>query len=135
MVPIAREILVHDKVRFLITVVGLSFVMVMIVYNFGVFFGTVGESVSLVARALANNPRVILADEPTGNLDSNAGRIVVELLKRRAREQNSGVVIVTHDNRIVDVADRVLYLVDGLLASKELHLPAWEREGRVPAGL
>lgn len=68
-----------------------------------------------IARALANSPRMILADEPTGNLDSNTGRIVVELMTRLARQRDSGVVIVTHDNRIMDVADRVLHLSDGSL--------------------
>ena len=68
-----------------------------------------------IARALANNPPVILADEPTGNLDSKTGGIVVELLTGLARQRGSGVVIVTHDNRILDAADRVLYLSDGSL--------------------
>jgi putative ABC transport system ATP-binding protein len=69
-----------------------------------------------IARALANDPKVLLADEPTGSLDSQTGRIVVDLLAGLAREKGSGVVIVTHDNRILDVADRVLHLVDGALA-------------------
>jgi putative ABC transport system ATP-binding protein len=69
-----------------------------------------------IARALANDPKVLLADEPTGSLDSQTGRTVVNLLAGLAREEGSGVVIVTHDNRIVDVADRVLHLVDGALA-------------------
>ena len=68
-----------------------------------------------IARALANRPQVILADEPTGNLDSNSGRIVVEILTGLARRQGCGVVIVTHDSRIRDIADRVLYLSDGSL--------------------
>lgn len=68
-----------------------------------------------IARALANNPKVILADEPTGNLDSNAGRTVVEILVGLAREHGCGVVIVTHDSRILDIADRVLHIVDGAL--------------------
>ena len=68
-----------------------------------------------IARALANRPKVILADEPTGNLDSNSGRIVVEILTGLARQQGCGVLIVTHDSRIRDIADRVLYLVDGSL--------------------
>lgn len=71
-----------------------------------------------IARALAGNPRVILADEPTGNLDSNTGHVVVELMTGLARERGSGVVIVTHDDRILDVADRVLRLSDGALVSE-----------------
>ncbi len=76
-----------------------------------------------IARALANNPKVILADEPTGNLDSTAGRIVVDLMAGLARQRGSGVVIVTHDNRILDIADRVLYLSDGLLVEEALQHP------------
>jgi putative ABC transport system ATP-binding protein len=68
-----------------------------------------------IARALANDPTLILADEPTGNLDSKTGRVVVDLLAGLARERGRGVVIVTHDTRILDVADRVLYLADGAL--------------------
>jgi len=68
-----------------------------------------------IARALANNPKIILADEPTGNLDSTVGRVVVEILVRLAREGGRGVVIVTHDSRILDIADRVLQLSDGTL--------------------
>ncbi|MBI5871067.1 MAG: ABC transporter ATP-binding protein [Actinobacteria bacterium] len=69
-----------------------------------------------LARALANDPPLILADEPTGNLDSKSGREVMDLLVRLAREENKAVVIVTHDPRIIDIADRVLWLEDGLLA-------------------
>jgi ABC-type lipoprotein export system ATPase subunit len=53
-----------------------------------------------IARAMANRPRLILADEPTGNLDSNSGHVVVEMLTELARQQGSGVVIVIHDSRI-----------------------------------
>ena len=66
-----------------------------------------------VARALANNPPLVLADEPTANLDSTAGHQVIELLRRIAKEQNRTVVIVSHDVRIADAADRVLWLEDG----------------------
>ncbi len=68
-----------------------------------------------IARALANNPRIILADEPTGNLDSVAGHSVAAILSGLARQQGCGVVIVTHDSRICDIADRVLHIVDGSL--------------------
>ncbi len=68
-----------------------------------------------IARALAANPRLLLADEPTAALDSRTGREVVELLRRLAREQSCAVLMVTHDPRIVDVADRLLEMEDGHL--------------------
>ena len=68
-----------------------------------------------IARALAANPRLLLADEPTAAWDSRTGREVVELLRRLAREQSCAVLMVTHDPRIVDVADRLLQMEDGRL--------------------
>jgi len=72
-----------------------------------------------IARALANGPQLVLADEPTGNLDSRRGAEVLALLVRVSREQGAAVVIVTHDPRAADVADRVFALRDGRLASHE----------------
>jgi len=69
-----------------------------------------------IARALANNPRVILGDEPTANLDSRHGQDVMRLLKQIATEQDRAVVVVSHDQRIREVADRVIWLEDGRLA-------------------
>jgi putative ABC transport system ATP-binding protein len=66
-----------------------------------------------IARALANDPQLILADEPTGNLDSKHGHDVVVLLRDAAKKQGRTVVIVSHDHRIREVADRVLWLEDG----------------------
>jgi len=66
-----------------------------------------------IARALANDPQLILADEPTANLDSRHGHEVVELLHDIAKAQQRTIVIVSHDHRIRDVADRVLWLQDG----------------------
>lgn len=71
-----------------------------------------------VARALANNPPIILADEPTGNLDSRSGRDLMMLLFELAREEGKAVVVVSHDQRIADIADRVLWLEDGHLSNK-----------------
>jgi putative ABC transport system ATP-binding protein len=73
-----------------------------------------------VARALANRPSVILADEPTAALDSVRGRQVMELFRKVAHEQNAGVVVVTHDHRALDVFDRTLEMEDGKLI---LHQP------------
>jgi putative ABC transport system ATP-binding protein len=66
-----------------------------------------------IARALVNHPRIILADEPTASLDRQSGRDVVDLIQTLAREEGAAVVLVTHDNRILDVADRILHLEDG----------------------
>ena len=70
-----------------------------------------------IARALVNRPRVVLADEPTASLDKQSGRDVVELIQELAREEGTSVVLVTHDNRILDVADRILHLEDGHVKS------------------
>jgi putative ABC transport system ATP-binding protein len=73
-----------------------------------------------IARALANRPRLILADEPTAALDERSGRDVVNLLKALAREQRTTSLIVTHDNRILDVADRIVSMVDGRIKKNVL---------------
>lgn len=70
-----------------------------------------------IARALAGSPKLIMADEPTAALDSYNGHAVIELLARLAKQEGCTVVMVTHDPRIVDVADRVAYLEDGILKS------------------
>ncbi|WP_414153421.1 ATP-binding cassette domain-containing protein [Prochlorococcus sp. MIT 1300] len=70
-----------------------------------------------IARALAARPKLLLADEPTAALDSVTGREVVDLLKKLAKEQGSAVLMVTHDPRIQGVADRLLKMEDGRLAS------------------
>lgn len=66
-----------------------------------------------IARALANDPALILADEPTANLDSSIGRDVARLLRRLATDEGRTVVIVSHDDRLREIADRVLWLEDG----------------------
>jgi putative ABC transport system ATP-binding protein len=68
-----------------------------------------------VARALANRPNLILADEPTAALDSVRGRQVMELFRKVAHEQNAGVIVVTHDQRALDVFDRIFEMEDGAL--------------------
>jgi putative ABC transport system ATP-binding protein len=70
-----------------------------------------------IARALANDPAVILADEPTANLDSKIGHEIARLLRRIATEEGRSVVLVSHDPRLRDVADRVLWLEDGAFRS------------------
>ncbi|NEQ24085.1 MAG: ABC transporter ATP-binding protein [Microcoleus sp. SIO2G3] len=71
-----------------------------------------------IARALAGNPQLIMADEPTAALDSHSGHTVIELLRHLAKEGGCTVLMVTHDPRIIDVADRVAYLEDGILRSR-----------------
>jgi putative ABC transport system ATP-binding protein len=73
-----------------------------------------------IARAIANRPRLILADEPTAALDAASSRDVVELLQALARQERSSILIVTHDNRILDVADRIISMVDGRIVSNVL---------------
>ncbi|MCG2772048.1 MAG: ATP-binding cassette domain-containing protein [Desulfobacterales bacterium] len=68
-----------------------------------------------IARALANNPRLILADEPTASLDTGRGKRVMELLKKIAKENQSAVIVVTHDVRMIEGFDSVYHLKDGRL--------------------
>lgn len=70
-----------------------------------------------VARALVCRPKIVFADEPTASLDRTSGREIVEILRRLARQQGAAILLVTHDNRILDIADRVLVLEDGKLSS------------------
>jgi putative ABC transport system ATP-binding protein len=73
-----------------------------------------------IARALVNRPKLILADEPTAALDRESGRRVVSLLQTLAKENGSTIMIVTHDNRILDAADRIVNMVDGQIVSNVL---------------
>jgi putative ABC transport system ATP-binding protein len=66
-----------------------------------------------IARALANNPPLLLADEPTGNLDTASGAVVLETLQQIRAQEGTTIVIVTHDEKLAQRADRVLTLVDG----------------------
>ena len=72
-----------------------------------------------IARALINNPKVILADEPTANLDSKIGHEVMQLFCEIACQEHRAVVIVSHDNRLRDIAKRVLIIEDGKLTSEQ----------------
>lgn len=69
-----------------------------------------------IARALVSAPKIVLADEPTAALDKQSGRDVVELMQMLAKEQGCTILMVTHDNRILDIADRIVYMEDGRLA-------------------
>ncbi|HMX42747.1 MAG TPA: ATP-binding cassette domain-containing protein, partial [Elusimicrobiota bacterium] len=69
-----------------------------------------------LARALVNDPKLIFADEPTGNLDSKNGRAVLDLLEEHTRTAGRALVLVTHDDAVASRADRRLRLIDGALA-------------------
>ncbi|MBD2415186.1 ABC transporter [Nostoc calcicola FACHB-389] len=70
-----------------------------------------------IARALVSRPKIVLADEPTAALDSKSGRDVVNLMQKLAKEQGCTILLVTHDNRILDIADRIVNMEDGKLVS------------------
>ena len=70
-----------------------------------------------IARALVSCPKLVLADEPTAALDSKSGRNVVHLMQQLAKKQGCTILMVTHDNRILDIADRIVHMEDGILSS------------------
>jgi putative ABC transport system ATP-binding protein len=72
-----------------------------------------------IARALVSKPRIVLGDEPTAALDKESGRTVVELMRQLAKEQQTTIIMVTHDNKILDVADRIIIVDEGALATKD----------------
>ncbi|MCX6378845.1 MAG: ABC transporter ATP-binding protein [Armatimonadetes bacterium] len=72
-----------------------------------------------IARALANNPSIILADEPTGNLDLKTGEEIIELLRQLNRDHGVTVISATHDYKMVNVSDRVVWIRDGVIAKIE----------------
>lgn len=72
-----------------------------------------------IARALVNHPSLILADEPTGNLDTKTGDMVLQTFERLNREQGHTIIIITHEREVAEHADRILYIRDGHLVSDE----------------
>jgi putative ABC transport system ATP-binding protein len=68
-----------------------------------------------IARSLANSPSILLADEPTGNLDLKTGKEIIELLRRLNQESGVTVISATHDLKMVDVSDRIIWIRDGLI--------------------
>ena len=71
-----------------------------------------------IARALVAQPKIVLADEPTAALDRKSGRDVVDIMHDLAKQQGCTILLVTHDNRILDVADRIVYMEDGRLSKQ-----------------
>ena len=66
-----------------------------------------------IARSLANDPAIVLADEPTGNLDTKTGLVIIDLLKRLNSEQGITIITATHDTKMLDVSDRIFHMADG----------------------
>jgi putative ABC transport system ATP-binding protein len=89
----------------------------------GTLSGGEKQRVSL-ARALVAGPRVLLADEPTASLDTNRGREAMELVRRSVRDGGQACVVVTHDTRLLDLADRVMVIEDGRISDREPTVPA-----------
>jgi lipoprotein-releasing system ATP-binding protein len=81
-----------------------------------------------IVRALANNPELVLADEPTGNLDSKNGFAVFEMMRFMNRQTGTAFVVVTHEERLAQEADRVVVLEDGRIIKEELQRPALTHE-------
>lgn len=81
-----------------------------------------------IARALINRPPLLLADEPTGNLDSHNGQEVTMILHDIARDQGCAVIIVTHDVRVEEVADQILWLEDGALRERRRDVHSWVQD-------
>ena len=71
-----------------------------------------------IAKALYNDPTIILADEPTASLDTDRAFEVVDILAKEAKEKNKAIIMVTHDTRLIDQCDRVLVMTDGVLEEK-----------------
>ena len=80
-----------------------------------------------IARALVSKPKILLGDEPTAALDKESGRTVVNLMKEMAEKEKTTIIMVTHDNKILDVADRIILVEEGELASKEKEAAFVER--------
>ena len=81
-----------------------------------------------MARALVVEPKIIFADEPTGNLDSHTSEEVMELMRRVVKEQKRTLVMVTHDNHLATYADRVFHIIDGEIVKVENNREIKERE-------
>jgi putative ABC transport system ATP-binding protein len=79
-----------------------------------------------IARALVSQPTVVFADEPTGNLDSKTGGEILELLRGSSEELGQTMVMVTHDAQAATIADRVLFLADGVIVEELPRSPAQE---------
>ncbi|MCS7145454.1 MAG: ABC transporter ATP-binding protein [Nitrososphaerota archaeon] len=87
-----------------------------------------------IARALANDPSIVLADEPTGNLDLRTGRQIIDLLKQLNLERKVTVIAATHDLKMIDVSDRILWIRDGKIEREEQREAVRVRVGEIEVG-
>lgn len=115
---ITKEIL--DRANDLIDIVGLDKVKNNIATN----ISGGQQQRAAIARALINNPKIILGDEPTGNLDSNTTNDIYNLLRKINKKYNTTFVIITHDNRIAEKADRIIEILDGKIINDTNKLSA-----------
>jgi putative ABC transport system ATP-binding protein len=111
-----REAEIHERATGLLTRLGLGH---RLHYKPDRLSGGQKQRVA-IARGLAHSPKIVLADEPTAALDEASGRQVVELLRELATKKGMTIILVTHDNRILDVADRIVNMVDGRIKSDVL---------------
>jgi len=88
-----------------------------------------------IARSLANNPSIVLADEPTGNLDQKTGKEIIELLKRLNKESGVTIITATHDDKMLDVSDRIVWVSDGVIEKIKLRSEVDITIGTVEGGV
>ena len=84
-----------------------------------------------IARALINNPKILFADEPTGNLDTKTTKEIMEILTTTVKEKGRTLVMVTHDLEVAQYADRVIHMVDGVIVNEEVkkeELPLMDKD-------
>jgi putative ABC transport system ATP-binding protein len=86
-----------------------------------------------IARAFANDPAIILADEPTGNLDLNTGKLIIDLLRQLNRQRGVTVISATHDHKMLAVSDRIIWIRDGRVDKIEKRQDLKIEEGTIEA--
>ena len=118
-VKLARKELIHNWKKYLLVEIVIVLMMFMVLFLSGLVNG-LGRAVSsgidnIDARAFATDAALILADEPTASLDSERGRHAVEMIQMEAHKRNKAAVMVTHDERVLDLVDKIYRMEDGKL--------------------